>query len=61
MTIIFCASPRDGQRSNSVEDYQDWSLLEMRELEREQITALATGADMPSPTPQPNADPLGYV
>jgi hypothetical protein len=36
------------------EDYQDQSLLEMRELEREQITALATGADMPSPTPQPN-------
>ena len=36
------------------EDYQDQSLLEMREFEREQITALATGADMPSPTPQPN-------
>jgi hypothetical protein len=36
------------------EDYQDQSLLEMRELEREQITALATGAGMPSPTPQPN-------
>ena len=36
------------------EDYQDRSLLEMRELEREQITALATGAGMPSPTPQPN-------
>ena len=26
------------------EDYQDQSLREMRELEREQITALATGA-----------------
>jgi hypothetical protein len=36
------------------EDYQDQSLREMRELEREQITALATGADLPSPTPQPN-------
>jgi hypothetical protein len=36
------------------EDYQDQSQRELLALEREQITALATGADMPSPTPQPN-------
>jgi hypothetical protein len=36
------------------EDYQDQSQRELWALEREQITALATGADMPSPTPQPN-------
>jgi hypothetical protein len=36
------------------EDYQDQSQRELCALEREQITALATGADMPSPTPQPN-------
>jgi hypothetical protein len=37
------------------EDYQDRSLLEMRELEREQITALANAADAPSLQPQPTA------
>jgi hypothetical protein len=36
------------------EDYQDQSQRELRALEREKITALATGADMPSPPPQPN-------
>jgi hypothetical protein len=36
------------------EDYQDQSQRELWALEREQINALATGADMPSPTPQPN-------
>ena len=36
------------------EDYQDQSQRELWELEREQVTALAAGADMPSPTPQPN-------
>jgi hypothetical protein len=36
------------------EDYQDQSLREMRELEREKITALATGEDLPTPQPQPN-------
>ena len=35
------------------EDYQDQSLREMRELEREKITALVT-ADAPSLQPQPN-------
>jgi hypothetical protein len=32
------------------EDYQDQSQRELWALEREEITALATGADMPSPT-----------
>jgi hypothetical protein len=36
------------------EDYQDQSQRELWALQREQITALATGADMPSPQPQPN-------
>jgi hypothetical protein len=36
------------------EDYQYQSQRELRALEREQVTALATGADVPSPTPQPN-------
>ena len=36
------------------EDYLVQSQGELRLLDREQITALATGADMPSPTPQPN-------
>jgi hypothetical protein len=36
------------------EDYQDQSQRELRALQREQIAALATGADMPSPQPQPN-------
>jgi hypothetical protein len=37
------------------EDYQNQSQRELWALEREQVTALATGADMPSPQPQPNA------
>ena len=36
------------------EDYQAQSQRELWALEREQVTALATGADMPSPAPQPN-------
>jgi hypothetical protein len=36
------------------EDYQDQSQRELWALEREQITALANGANMPSPQPQPN-------
>jgi hypothetical protein len=36
------------------EDYQDQSQRELSALEREQITALATGAEMLSPRPQPN-------
>ena len=36
------------------EDYRDQSQRELWALEREQITALATGGVMPSPTPQPN-------
>jgi hypothetical protein len=35
------------------EDYQDQSQRELRALEREQITALATGADIPSPNRSP--------
>jgi hypothetical protein len=37
------------------EDYFAQSQGEMRVLEREQITALASAADAPSPKPQPNA------
>jgi hypothetical protein len=36
------------------EDYQDQSQRELWALEREQVNALATGADMPNPPPQPN-------
>ena len=36
------------------EEYQAQSQGELRALEREKITALATSADMPSPQPQPN-------
>jgi hypothetical protein len=36
------------------EDYQDQSQRELWALEREKITALAAGADMPGPRPQPN-------
>ena len=38
----------------TAEDYLAQSQGEMRALEREQITALATGAEMPNPPPQPN-------
>jgi hypothetical protein len=37
------------------EDYLAQSQGELRALEREKMTALAGGADMPSPQPQPNA------
>jgi hypothetical protein len=36
------------------EDYLAQSQGELRALEQERITALASGADMPSPQPQPN-------
>ena len=41
-------------------DYLVRSQDELHALKREQIIGLAPGADMPSPTPQPNADPHGY-
>jgi hypothetical protein len=42
-------------------DYLVRSQDELRALKREQIIGLAPGADMPSPRPQPNADPRSYV
>jgi hypothetical protein len=36
------------------EDYIAQSQGELRALEREQITALASASDMPTPQPQPN-------
>jgi hypothetical protein len=36
------------------EDYQDQSQRELWALERERVTALATGTPMPSPPPQAN-------